>query len=166
MNQNGSSCWIQIGLEQQWVTDVIHTAEGLYAGTRDDGVFRYDPHTLTWESLGLDHAVISSLLFLPGSPGRLLAGIKPELIGVTPTGTKRTDAAVFGSEATGITSIASDGGFAERNESQFWAYSLASDPNNPQRVYMSSDGPVFRSGDPGRPGELVFGVKAVTEAVW
>src|SRR5690625_6863820 len=71
MNQNGSSCWIQIGLEQQWVTDVIHTEEGLYAGTRDDGVFRYDPHTLTWESLGLDHAVISSLLFLPGSPGRL-----------------------------------------------------------------------------------------------
>src|SRR5690625_7963100 len=102
MNQNGSSCWIQIGLEQQWVTDVIHTEEGLYAGTRDDGVFRYDPHTLTWESLGLDHAVISSLLLFPGSKGLLLAGITHEIICVTHTVKIQTDSADLASDDTDI----------------------------------------------------------------
>jgi hypothetical protein len=120
----------------------------LYAGTHDDGVFRLADNT--WQALGLDHAIVSSILFVPGSTKRLL-------VGVMPYSDERTDAAVFASEGIGQMWQVWDGGLAARHDNRAWAYSLAMDPGNPDRLYAGLGFPVIRSDDGGRSWHFVWG---------
>lgn len=143
-------CWTQLGLEGQWIHALADTEWGLYAGTRENGVFRFSPQTREWEPLGLDHAIVSSILFVPGSPRRLL-------VGVSPYSDEQTAAAVFASEDRGRTWVAWDGGLAARLGNRAWAYSLALDPADASRVFMGQSYPLMRSTDGGRTWLYVWG---------
>ncbi|UCG88183.1 MAG: hypothetical protein JSW71_06465, partial [Gemmatimonadota bacterium] len=137
-------CWAQIGLDGDWVGALAQTPWGYFAGTADAGVFRFDSSSSDWMALGLDHAMVSAIQFVPGEPDRLL-------VGVMPYADEQTEAAVFAAEDAGVTSwIPSDGGLAARNDWRFWAYSLAADPSVPRRVFMGGSAHVLRSDDGGR----------------
>lgn len=142
-------CWTLLGLDGQWVTAVASTDWGLYAGTVDAGVVRRDPATGRWRSLGLNRSIVSSLLFVPGSPARLLVGIEPR-------GEEQTPAAVFASEDQGRTWRPADGGLAVRHDLRAWAYELAADPGDPKRIYMSTNYPILRSNDGGESWTFVW----------
>lgn len=90
------ACWTSIGPPGQWVTALAHTPWGLLAGTRDGGVFLRDPANGEWRALGLDHAAVSALVVVPGSPDRVLVGMRPRTM-------ERTPAAIFASQDTGRT---------------------------------------------------------------
>ncbi len=143
-------CWTHLGLEGKWVTALAQTEWGLYAGTHQDGVFLLNSETGKWESLGLDHAIISSILFLPGETKRLLVGVKP-------FAEEQTDAAVFASEDRGKTWIPWDNGLAARRGNRAWAYSLAMDPGNPERLFMGQSYPILRSEDAGHSWQYIWG---------
>jgi photosystem II stability/assembly factor-like uncharacterized protein len=143
-------CWTFLGLDGKWVTALADTPWGLYAGTHDNGVFRYDPNTGDWEFLGIDHAIVSSILFVPTDTPRLL-------VGVYPFSDETTEAAVFASEDGGERWIPWDGGRAKWEDDRAWAYSMAVDPTNPYRLFMGEDYSVLRSEDGGRSWEYVWG---------
>ena len=142
-----SGCWTFLGLDGEWITALAQTPWGVYAETHDDGVFRLVG--TSWQSLGLDHAIVSSLLFVPGPTPRILAGVMP-------SGNEQTDAAVFASEDGGRTWLPWDGGLAIRNGRRAWAYSLAIDPGDPNRLYMGESYPILRSRDGGISWEFVY----------
>ena len=148
-----SGCWTHLGLEGKWITALAHTKWGLYAGTADDGVFRFDPAGRRWEPLGLDHAMVSSFVFVPGPTERLLVGVRPYA-------DEQTAAAVFASEDQGLTWQPWDGGLAARRGNRGWAFSLALDPGNPERLFMGYFDRIVRSEDGGRSWEFVWGDEA------
>lgn len=144
------ACWTHLGLEGKWVTSLAETPWGLYAGTHDDGIFRMEPATGEWKPLGLDHAITSSILFVPGSAQRLL-------VGVMPYAEEQTEAAVFASEDRGDTWTPWDGGLAARSGGRAWAYSLAADPGNPERLFLGQSYPILRSEDGGLSWRYIWG---------
>lgn len=144
------ACWLRLGFDGHWVGSVAETPWGLFAGTDDAGLFRFDEPAGNWVSLGLDHAQISSIVFVPGPPDKLLVGVRPYA-------DEQTDAAVFASEDRGATWAASDGGLAMRNDRRFWAYSLGAAPTQPPKIFMGSSASVSRSDDGGRTWSFVFG---------
>jgi photosystem II stability/assembly factor-like uncharacterized protein len=125
------------------VTAVAETPWGLFAGTHDDGVFWLDPATSRWRPLGLDHAIVSSVVFVPSDPPRLL-------VGVIPYSDEQTPAALFSSADRGLTWQAADGGLAARNGNRAWAWSILADASNPDRLLMGTSYPILRSDDGGR----------------
>lgn len=136
-------CWSQLGLDGQWIDALSHTEWGLYAGTRENGVYRLDPQRDQWQALGLDHAIPSSILLVPGPTKRLLVGIEP-------FSDEQTPAAVFASEDQGRTWTEWDGGLAAQHDFRAWASSLAFDPADPNRLFMGELYSVVRSIDGGR----------------
>lgn len=149
-NPPTTGAWTYLGLEGQWVTALAETPWGLYVGTGDNGVFRCSPETNTWEPLGLDHAQVSTILFVPGATPRILVGVRPY-------SDEQTAAAVFATEDGGRTWLTWDGGLASRHDNRQWAYSLAMDPHNAERLYMGQSFPLLRSQDGGRTWQYVFG---------
>jgi photosystem II stability/assembly factor-like uncharacterized protein len=145
-------CWTALGPHGEWVTELASTELELFAGTHDNGVFRLEKDGARWEGLGLDHAIISSILVVPGPIRRLL-------VGVIPYSDEQTSAAVFSSEDQGRTWTGWDGGMAARNGDRGWAYALAFDPGEPERLYMSYFESIARSHDGGRSWEFVFGTE-------
>jgi len=146
-------CWTYLGLDGEWVTAIADTPWGLFAATRGDyaghGVFRYDPASGEWRSLGLDHAVVSSIVFVPTDPPRLL-------VGVFTNGEVPTEAALFASFDAGRTWLPWDGGLAARRGGYAGAFSLAVDRTNPDRLLMGLSYPVLRSEDAGRTWSYVY----------
>jgi photosystem II stability/assembly factor-like uncharacterized protein len=144
------NAWTHLGLEGQWVTALAETPWGLFVGTGTGGVFRCDPASGRWQALGLDHAVARSMLFVPGPTPRLLVGMRPRA-------EEQTAAAVFATEDAGRTWLPWDGGLAQRHDHRQWAFSLAMDPGDPQRLYMGQSISILRSTDGGRSWRYVFG---------
>ena len=148
--------WTYMGLEEVWVTALASTPQGLYAGTDEDGVFRWDTETRRWKALGLGHASISSILYVPDDPARLLVAVN----GPDGPGTEDTGAAVYSTENGGRTWYPSDGGLdasvAEQSHDA-WASSLAIDPCNPNRLFMGQSYSVLRSVDGGESWKYVLG---------
>ena len=132
------------------MTALLDTPWGVFAGTGDSGMFRYDPGPGQWEPLGLDHAVVSAMLFVPGPVPRLLVAMRPHA-------EEQTTAAVFATEDAAQTWVPWDGGLAERHGNRQWAFSLARDPGEPKRLYMGQSASVLRSGDGGRTWQYVYG---------
>jgi photosystem II stability/assembly factor-like uncharacterized protein len=149
-NPPASGAWTYLGLEGQWVTALADTPWGLYVGTGDNGVFRCSPETNTWEPLGLDHAQVATILFVPGAISRIFVGVRPYA-------DEQTAAAVFATEDRGRIWLPWDGGLASQHGNRQWAYSLAMDPHNPERLYMGQSFPLLRSQDGGRSWQYVFG---------
>jgi hypothetical protein len=148
-----SGCWTHLGLEGKWITALAATERGLYAGTHDDGLLRLDPDTEAWEPLGLDHAIVSSILFVSTPAPRLL-------VGVAPVTDETTTAAVFASDDRGASWYPWDGGLAARRGERGWAYSLAMEPGNSERLYMGYFNRIVRSEDGGRTWHFVWGEEA------
>lgn len=141
--------WEPLGLDGEWVTAVVETAWGLFAGTRAQGLFRFET-TGSWASLGVTESIVSSTLFVEEPKPRLL-------VGVTPIANETTSAAVFASNDQGATWVPWDGGLAAANDNRFWAYSLAQDPAVPNRLFMGSSYSILRSDDGGASWTFVFG---------
>lgn len=146
----GRGDWELLGLEGQWVTALAETDWGLFAGTRSRGVFRYDEAAGQWEPLGIDGSINRSMLFLPGTSPRLL-------VGLSYLATEPTEAAVFATEDGGVSWVPWDGGLAEQNDDRFWAYSLAQDPSEPDRLLMGSSFSILESTDAGVTWRFLFG---------
>lgn len=143
-------CWEPLGLEGRYVTTVAATPMGLFAGGFSDGVFRLDSASGAWVSLGLDHAIVSSLLYVPADAARLL-------VGVMPRSQEQTDAAIFATEDGGQTWRPWDGGLAQQYGRRLWAYSLAMDPGDPKVLFWGGDAEILRSRDGGATWEFVYG---------
>ena len=150
--------WTFLGPEHEWVTDVEVTPWGLFMGTRDRGVGRLGPDGV-WEWLGPEywqrHLVPRTLLYVPGDPPRLLAGVG--FWGNSEFDT--TFAAVFASENQGRTWEPSDGGLAAGSPNQYRVYALdlEIDPFDSRVVYMGNHKGVLRSSDGGRTWQFVLG---------
>jgi len=128
---------------------VAETPWGLFVGTHDDGVFWLDPASGRWRPLGLDHAIISSVVFVPSDPPRLL-------VGVIPYSDEQTPAALFSSADRGRTWQAADGGLAAQYENRAWAWSILADASNPDRLLMGTSYPILRSDDGARTWSYVW----------
>ncbi|GIW51493.1 MAG: hypothetical protein KatS3mg081_0848 [Gemmatimonadales bacterium] len=147
----GGACWSDLGLKGQPVGALAETPWGLFAGTDHNGIFRFDEGARHWIPLGLDHASISSIVFVPGEPDRLFVGVRPYA-------DEQTDAAVFKSEDRGETWTPSDGGLALRSGRRFWAYSLAVLATQPPTLLMGGPGgTVLRSDSGGSVWSFVLG---------
>jgi hypothetical protein len=142
-------CWTYLGLDGQWVMAVAETPWGLFAGTHDDGVFWLNAANGRWRSLGLDHAIVSSIVFVPTDPPRLL-------VGVIPNGEVPTEAALFASPDGGRTWLPWDGGLAARRGGYAGAFSVAVDRTNPDRLLMGTSYPILRSEDGGNSWAYVY----------
>jgi len=146
--EGATGSWAFLGLEDEWVTALAMTPWGLYAGTHENGVFHLSDST--WQPLGLDHAIVSSILFVPGPTDRLL-------VGVYPFSDEQTDAAVFATEDRGATWLPWDGGLAARRGNRGWAYSLGMNADRPDRLFMGYFDQIVRSEDAGRTWAFVQG---------
>jgi hypothetical protein len=125
----------------------------VFAGTRNDGIFRRDAASGCWRALGLPHVVVSSIAFVPSDPPRLLVGVYPW------TNEHLTTVAVFATTDSGTTwSPSDDVGAAARDWSAAWW--LTVDPGDPQRVFGGSDATVRRSLNGGRTWLAVYGERA------
>ncbi len=148
---DAASQWVQLGLEGQVVRSVSQTDWGLFAGTRFGGVFRLAREANDWESLGLSTVIIQSIIFVPGTPSRLLVGLDPQEV------FQITEAAIYATEDSGRTWFASDGGMAAANGGMFWAPSLAVDPRRPRRLFWQLGSLILRSDDAGLTWDFVLG---------
>jgi len=144
-----TGAWTHLGLEGQWVTALAETPWGLFAGTGNNGVFRCG-EAGKWERLGLDHAAVGAMLFVPGATPRLLVGMRPRA-------EEKTAAAVFATEDRGRTWLPWDGGLAAQYDNRQWAYSLAMDPGDPERLFMGQSAAILRSTDGGENWIYVHG---------
>ena len=150
--QLDNTYWTELGLDGHWLSAISETPWGLFAGTLGGGVFRLEPSDGKWVPLGLDHAQIGAIAFVPGSPDRLLVSVKPYA-------DEQTDAAVFASEDGGATWAPSDDGLAVRNDRRFWSYSLAVAPTEPAKVFWGGNASILRSEDGGRHWSFVYGAE-------
>ncbi len=158
-------CWVYLGLRGNRVLALAETEWGLYAGTADSGVFRFDVSARRWMPLGLDRVTVWSLLFVPGSTKRLLAAVQPR-------GPDTTAALVFASVDRGASWHPWDGGTAAANGYRGAASSLAVDPEDPDRLFMGLSYAVLRSLDGGAswqyvvagPGALGTGINGIVVA--
>lgn len=142
---------VHLGLAGQSITALAETPWGLFAGTSLSGVYRCGPDTGgQWKALGLDHAVVSAILFVPGPTPRVLVGMRYRA-------GEGTAAAVFASEDRGETWLPWDGGLAAENDNNQWAYALAIDPGDPNRLFMGQSISILRSVDGGRTWSYVVG---------
>jgi hypothetical protein len=140
--------WENWGLSDEVVTSVLPTPWGVYAGTSGSGVYRREGDG--WTARGLDGAIVTSMLFVPSDGGRLLVSVSAMPL---QTGA----AAVFATTDSGATWAEWDGGLAAQNGNRAWAFSLAADPEVPDRLFMGGVTEVRRSVDGGRNWELVYG---------
>ncbi len=146
--------WTYLGLEDKWVTAVEDTPWGLFAGTREEGVFRFDEETGGWTSLGLDRAPISDIAFADCEKPRIFVGVCCCIEGQE----QYTPAAVFASFDRGNTWLESDGGLAKKYEGNLWARTLLVDHQNPDRVFFGQDVPqLFKSDDGGQSWDFISG---------
>lgn len=145
------ACWTFLGLKERHVTALADTPWGLFAGTLEDGVFRYDPGAESWRPLGLDSSPVGSILFVPGSTPRLMVGMRPR-------GEHGVSAAVLATQDAGRTWLPWDGGLTERYDNRRQsAHALAMDPGDYDRLYMGQSASLLRSTDGGHTWQYVFG---------
>lgn len=127
--------WIFLGLEGKSVTAVEDTPWGLFAGTVEDGVFRYNESSKSWVSLGLDHAIISGIAYAPTDTPMVLVAVTCCRIGQV----QSTPAAIFASVDGGEFWFERDGGLARGNVDSFWANSILVDEKEPERMFFGGE---------------------------
>jgi hypothetical protein len=140
--------WTSLGLDGKWVTAVAQTPWGLFAGTRDDGVFRLDSTGAEWRPLGLGHLFVYCMLPVPSAQPHLLVGV-----GIRTPWDPRAPS-VFAT-ADGTTWTPADGDLAAVGGGS--GVSLAVDPGRPERLYLGDGANILRSEDGGATWALVLG---------
>jgi len=152
--------WSSLGLDGKWVTAVAETPWGLFAGTRDDGVFRLGPGDRDWHALGLDHLRIYGMLMIAEPQPRLLVAV-----GIRTPFDER-EAAVFAT-VDGATWMPADGDLLAVTGGVASAMSLAVDPDRPERLYLGQSWNLLRSEDAGATWRFVRGEKGLFgQGVW
>jgi len=139
------ACWTLLGLHQ--ARALALTQSHLYAGTWS-GVLRFEPERGGWFPVGWPPLEqVMTLLYVPGNPPRLLAG----LLRGQPIG----EASVYATEDD-KTWLPSDRGL---NPDDWYkgAYALALDPHDARRLYLGTDYPILRSDNGGRDWQYVYG---------
>jgi photosystem II stability/assembly factor-like uncharacterized protein len=142
--------WEYLGLSGRAISSLADTEWGLFAGTNEGGVFRLDPGTGEWEALGLDHGWVETLLFVPGEPARLFAGI-------VPFWPAELESVLYVSQDSGRSWLPSDGGVGE-NIPLSAVFSLAQDPNVPTDLYCGMNSALLRSTDGAGSWSVIFDV--------
>jgi hypothetical protein len=154
-----SGCWTFLGLEEEWVASIAATPWGVFVGTFDGRLFRYDSDR-QWRAVEApewrNRLAARALLFVPADPPRLLAGLS-----FIHDSNDTTSAALYASFDRGRSWVPSDGGLAA-NARDPWQHrvfvlNLAVDPGDPRRVFMSNIHGVLRSNDAGGTWDFVFG---------
>lgn len=140
--------WEPLGLEGKLILALAWTEWGLFAATPFHGVFRLDEARDEWLPVGLDHAMASALVYVPGDTARVL-------VGMSAYGTETTDAAVYASADGGASWVPWDGGLAAERDGRYWVLSLAQDQNAPGRLIWAGYGDILLSEDGGASWELV-----------
>lgn len=162
--QVSGRCWTYLGPAGKWITAVALSPDGVLVGTKSDGVFRYDPSEGSWVSLGLAGRFITSITALPPPTNRLLVTATPT---VTPWPPDTISAVVYASDDGGRTWYPHDGGLSAQRGYYGYAFSLAFDSSDPNRLYLGLPAAVMRSvdggatwttavGNPQAPGGLVW----------
>lgn len=157
--------WVFLGLKDKYVTAVVDTPWGLFAGTERHGIYRFDEQKRRWTPVGLNHAPISELAYAATQEPMLLAAVRCCPVGYPEV---RTTAAIYASKDGGKTWLEWDGGLARQNDNNFWAWSLVVDETQPERMLfgqasyqllLSEDGGQtwdFTSGNVGTSSGLTF----------
>jgi hypothetical protein len=148
----GEGRWRSLGLDGKWITAVAGTPWGLFAGTRDDGVFHLVDVSGQWNPLGLEHLYVYSMLVIRATPPRLLVGV-----GIRTPWDPR-EASVFAT-GDGATWTPADGGLASDGGGP--GVSLAVDPGRPERLFLGDGFNVLRSEDAGETWSYVRGSKGL-----
>jgi hypothetical protein len=146
--------WTFLGLEGKSVRAVEDTPWGLFAGTVEHGVFRYDKGQKSWISLGLNHAIISEIAYVATDEPKILVGVTCCRIDQI----QSTPAAIFATMDRGDTWLEWDGGLAQQNVDSFWAKSILVDKKKHERIYFGEDTfQLLYSEDAGKTWEYISG---------
>lgn len=141
------SGWTNLGPAGMWIRTVAVTPAGLLVGTMSAGVLRYNSCNGSWDALGLAGRSITSITTLPSN--RLL---------VTATVAGDTVSAVlYASDDLGSTWYPRDGGLSALRGYLGYAYSLAFDSSDVDRLYLGLPNAVERSLDGGATWTTVAG---------
>lgn len=142
--------WTNLGPPGKGITAVALTPAGLLVGTSSDGVLSYDSCSGRWVGLGLSGRIITSVRSVPPARNRLLAT-------VIPLAPDTVSAVLYASDDNGATWYARDGGLSAQRGYYGYAFSLAFDASDANRLYLGLPASVVRSVDGGATWSSVFG---------
>jgi len=152
------ACWTFLGLDDVEVTALADTPWGIIAGSNAHGVHRFNAGNGRWTPTGLSHAQVTSLAVTSAEGPRLLAGM------AIPDG-EQADASIYATEDGGRTWVESDGGLARAANTYSSAFSLATDPTEPSRVFAGLWGSIIGSTDGGDSWEIATGEGAWAQGI-
>lgn len=144
------SGWTELGPAGTWITAVAISPSGLLVGTKAQGVLRYDSCENRWVRIGLEGRFITSIKSLPPPSNRLL-------VTVIPLAPDTVSAVVYASDDGGTTWYARDGGLSAQRGGYGYAFSLAVDALDVDRLYMGLPAAVVRSVDGGATWSSTYG---------
>lgn len=143
-------CWTNLGPIGEWITTVATSRAGLLVGTKSNGVLRYDPSGARWVRLGLAGRFVTSITTLPPPTNRLL-------VTVIPLPPDTVSAVVYASDDNGTTWYARDGGLSAQRGYYGYAFSLAFDATDADRLFLGLPAAIVRSLDGGATWSSVYG---------
>lgn len=149
--EDDTACWTHLGLENEWVISLADTPVGIFAGTRGNGVWRYEGRT-SWRNRGLGPVRVTALLFQRDATGPMLFAATAHMSQTVPV-----KAPVFMSRNGGATWTERDDGVGKRSGFVADGFALASDPGVPGRLYAGLGSAVLRTENSGATWSVVYG---------
>lgn len=139
---------VTVQLEHVSVTCLVNdpvNPDGVYAGTREQGVLKSEDRGKTWQSLGLTGEVVKSLAVCRADPNVIYAGTKPPALFVS------RDAGQTWREMEAFRKLRRWFWFTPAEPGDPYVMGLAVSPGDPDTVIAGVEfGGVFRSDDGGK----------------
>lgn len=145
------ACWTHLGLENAWVISLADTPAGIFAGTRGNGVWKYEGRT-SWSPRGLGTMRVTALLSQRDGSGPMLFAATAHFSDST-----AMTAPLFVSRDAGTTWTERDGGVGALSGFVAGASSLAADTMVPGRIFAGLFSAIMRSNDFGATWTIVSG---------
>jgi hypothetical protein len=146
-------------LNQVWMFHT--TAERIYAGVDQAGLFFSDDHGLSWEPVSAINEYPGRADWQPGFGGlaahHILSAGNQLWVGISAVGVFRSDDGgnSFERKDRGITSVLDPEGDTEAIEPGRCVHGLVSDPKDPDRIWRQDHSGVYRSSDGGDTWERI-----------